>query len=106
MTAPQIAAQSPNDNSNIPRGNAISPSALAWPSAWGEEDGSGWAPADQSWRAGRDIIDPKVTGHILSDALKHARLLIERGYTLEDVAETSGSRRDDLHRGLENGHRD
>jgi hypothetical protein len=90
--------------------------------------------------AARDIIDPKITGHILSDArtdlpapipirpprprrwakpkpkerwrypeglaLQHARLLIERGYPLEDVAETSGSRRDDLHRGLENGHRD
>jgi hypothetical protein len=39
-------------------------------------------------------------------ALKHARLLIERGYPLEDVAETIGSRPDDLRRVLEIGHRD
>jgi hypothetical protein len=38
--------------------------------------------------------------------LKHARLLIERGYPLEDVAETIGSRPDDLCRVLEVGHRD
>ena len=38
--------------------------------------------------------------------LKHARLLIERGYPLEDVAETIGSRPDDLRRVLEVGHRD
>jgi hypothetical protein len=38
--------------------------------------------------------------------LKHARLLIERGYPLEDVAETIGSRPDDLRRVLEFGHRD
>jgi hypothetical protein len=35
--------------------------------------------------------------------LKHARLLIERGYPLEDVAETSGSHPDDLRRVLEVG---
>ena len=39
-------------------------------------------------------------------ALKHARLLIERGYPLEDVAETIGSRPDDLRRVLQVGHRD
>jgi hypothetical protein len=39
-------------------------------------------------------------------ALKHARLLIERGYPLEDVAETIGSRPDDLRRVLEIGHSD
>jgi hypothetical protein len=38
-------------------------------------------------------------------ALKHARLLIERGYPLEEVAETIGSRPDDLRRVLEVGHR-
>jgi hypothetical protein len=39
-------------------------------------------------------------------ALKHARLLIERGYSVADVAETIGSRPDDLCRVLEVGHRD
>jgi hypothetical protein len=39
-------------------------------------------------------------------ALKHARLLIECGYPLEDVAETIGSHPDDLRRVLEVGHRD
>jgi hypothetical protein len=86
--------------------------------------------------AARDIINPKVTGHTLSDArtdlpaptpirpprprrakpkpkerwrypeglaLKHARLLIERRYPLEDVAETIGSHPDDLRRVLEVG---
>jgi hypothetical protein len=38
--------------------------------------------------------------------LKHARLLIELDYPLEDVAETIGSRPDDLRRVLEVGHRD
>jgi hypothetical protein len=38
--------------------------------------------------------------------LKHVRLLIERGYPLEDVAETIGSRPDDRRRVLEVGHRD
>ena len=37
--------------------------------------------------------------------LKHARLLIERGYPLEDVAETIGSRPDDRRRVFEVGYR-